>query len=414
MDESSQAQTRSTPPHSPLQSELQDAIGAEINEQTYEFASNTVAKMLSPKRLIKRPKGMEIPQPSLNDFKYLIDEPAVKDAMQFPELAPLKEHTGWNQNSEAPNYAPLVAFLNQCVEICDDIYDSIDLTKLHQLKKRNPKPTFRIVGRARRWLPHLRFMVYDRPTREGIHSAKPLKPDFVGVDDAEMQGEKDVVCCWSPPSPDASMEKKGKDIRNLQIKVAGEVKAGWSEMVKQAGTYARGMFTASPLRSFALVIAFNHTKQELRYLIFHHGGLSASKALKLADPSDCRGIVKILLSVLLWQSPADAGLPRFTDGHEFCLPEPFKGVFNVDRVLYQTLSIRGRNTYVARLQQPRTKASKQSAIPDTKSTDRSEDTLSRSTPRKDPPWQFRRTTIASRATTQCKHTASRPTVSLIS
>ena len=53
------------------------------------------------------------------------------------------------------------------------------------------------------------------------------------------------------------------------------------ELVRQAGTYARCLFTASPLRKFALVLGYEYDSQEIRILVFHHGGLTSSEVLNL-------------------------------------------------------------------------------------------------------------------------------------
>ncbi|KAJ7666542.1 hypothetical protein B0H17DRAFT_879763, partial [Mycena rosella] len=56
------------------------------------------------------------------------------------------------------------------------------------------------------------------------------------------------------------------------IQIPVEVKDNWPDMVAQAATYARCLFSASPSRAFALVLAYHHTDCELRFLIFHRGG----------------------------------------------------------------------------------------------------------------------------------------------
>ncbi|TFK77716.1 hypothetical protein K466DRAFT_461864, partial [Polyporus arcularius HHB13444] len=53
---------------------------------------------------------------------------------------------------------------------------------------------------------------------------------------------------------------------------AVEVKDNWKALVMQAATYARAQISAVPLRAFSLVIGVNHSTNELRFLIYHHGG----------------------------------------------------------------------------------------------------------------------------------------------
>ncbi len=66
-----------------------------------------------------------------------------------------------------------------------------------------------------------------------------------------------------------------------------------------------------------------------------------------------RAVLKLMLSILLWQTPADAGFPIFTDGRIFLLPHNvIRGAYFqvvVVEVLFYALSIRGRSTIVYRL-----------------------------------------------------------------
>jgi hypothetical protein len=220
-----------------------DLVAAEIDDQTYQFPPDEVARMLSPKRL---KDGLSSPQPLLKDFDCLIDETVVKDAMkQVPELKAVSDdNPGWDTNSERRNYESIAKFLNTCVQECDKVYDAI-----HQKLALQKDPRFKVVARTKRWLPGLRFAKYDKVTGDGIDNASALKPDFVGVDDVEVPNEEDFLCWWSLPSPEIAETGKGKkrkDIPNFEIAVPGEVKGDWKEMVQQAGTYARGLFAASP------------------------------------------------------------------------------------------------------------------------------------------------------------------------
>ncbi len=63
-----------------------------------------------------------------------------------------------------------------------------------------------------------------------------------------------------------------------------------------------------------------------------------------------RKLVKLMLSMLLWQDPVDAGFPPFTNGLDIVLPHPKNDItcFTVviGGVLCYALSLRGRNTVV--------------------------------------------------------------------
>ena len=133
---------------------------------------------------------------------------------------------------------------------------------------------------------------------------------------------------------------------------AGEVNKDWRELVRQAASYARAMFNAVPLRAFALVIGVNHQHAELRFLIFHRGGLTTNTPLKLNKTSDLMLVQKIMMSVLLWQTPLDAGLPSFTDAHDFLLPLPRSVspvLGKIEHIHYATCAVRSRATWVAHL-----------------------------------------------------------------
>ena len=56
-----------------------------------------------------------------------------------------------------------------------------------------------------------------------------------------------------------------------------EMGGSWEETVSKAFDYAHCLFTDSQMPSSAFVLAFNQEEQALWPLIFHHGGLTASK-----------------------------------------------------------------------------------------------------------------------------------------
>ena len=74
----------------------------------------------------------------------------------------------------------------------------------------------------------------------------------------------------------------------------------------------------SPLRKFALVLGYEYVLQEIRILVFHHGGLTSSKALKLDDEG--KEDLRIFLSILSWKTVVDAGLPLWCNNSDMILP----------------------------------------------------------------------------------------------
>lgn len=150
--------------------------------------------------------------------------------------------------------------------------------------------------------------------------------------------QKDILS-WSPTI-------KGEN--PIEIPVA--VNKGWPELVCQAATYARCLFDASPLRKFALVLCFEHATKQLRFVIFHRGGLTASHALSV--DIDIKDILLMFIAILTWDSAADAGFPEWFNDIQFCLPLDNKDtegvVVTVDEVLHSTTGVRGRVTRVSR------------------------------------------------------------------
>ena len=113
-------------------------------------------------------------------------------------------------------------------------------------------------------------------------------------------------------------------------------------MVRQAGTYARCLFMASPLRKFALVLGYEYDTQEIRILVFHHGGLTSSKPLKL-NANDIEDLLHIFLAILSWKTVVDAGLPLWCNDSSMILPgEKGPQVVQLKEVLHDTFALRGR------------------------------------------------------------------------
>ncbi|KIY60859.1 hypothetical protein CYLTODRAFT_460351 [Cylindrobasidium torrendii FP15055 ss-10] len=241
------------------------------------------------------------------------------------------------KDAEPDNYEPLAKFLNECVKCADKAIEKSGVRKGGCL------------------YPNLTFFKWGRVMRDRVERSEPLKPDVIGVDSKDKPDE----CNWSPP--------EGSESPRVEIPV--EVKDNWPVLVPQVGTYALGLTMASPLRSNSLVIGFN-TKfavklnpgdskgtivGAIRFMLFQHGGISSSEDLDMAATSDGRiQVVRILARIMLWQTEMDAGIPAFTNGVTICLPKsptlPNDLVFfYVQRVLCHRLSLRGRNTFVARI-----------------------------------------------------------------
>ncbi|KIY61023.1 hypothetical protein CYLTODRAFT_460202 [Cylindrobasidium torrendii FP15055 ss-10] len=255
------------------------------------------------------------------------------NAVMQQDASTLQVVAGW---SEKDYYNVLAKFLNSCVA-----------------HARKAIKDTQLIGDAESLFTKLTFFPWDRQMKDGIKRAHPLKPDLVGVNfvPAKADTEKPLPeCHWSPP-----------DSESPKLEFPVEVKDRVSEIVTQASTYARGLFMAIPLCSYSLVLGFNTAYRPpnhntavgaLRFLLFHHGGLTASDDLDMT--SGRYDVVKTMARIMLQRTLSDAGIPSFTNGIEIRLPKsvshPEDSVYLfVQKIFYHALSLRGHNTFVARV-----------------------------------------------------------------
>jgi hypothetical protein len=222
-------------------------------------------------------------------------------------------------------YPPIAMFLNGCVDACHAALDG------------PPTPT----ARDLRWYDRLNFIVYDTTTEDGIDGASPLKPDLVGGFDL---GPNDRVA-WNPQS---TLTK--------EVLLPVEVKSDWAPMINQAATYARCLFSANPSRQFAMVLIIRHAKAELRFLVFHRSGLTASNPFSVKNSQGQKDILRVFLSILGWTSANDAGFLEFCNDFGMCLPR-YKGdntgvVTGLTEVLHDGLCVQGRASRVLLMEYP--------------------------------------------------------------
>jgi hypothetical protein len=305
-----------TPPCT--QSILKQRIAHELADATWELPSETLARALSFKSRKKDVPPLTIDE--LDDFgKYDIEIDTLgtllDDAVEALSKA-VKNLLLPTSKAEVDHYGSLITFLNACLDACRCVYNkSIYYNKLN-------------------------FISFNRPTQDGVLGASPLKPDGAGANGVRA-GE--LKLWWRPKTGDRS--------KTMEIPV--EVKSTWRELVAQSGTYARAMRNARPLRQFSLVLAYNHSDHALRFLVFHAGGLTASPPLKLNKPDHYKNILCLILSLLTWKTPGDAGLPEWTNDVEMFLqknPDDQEGLrMLIDKALYAMRGLRGRCSQVSSL-----------------------------------------------------------------
>ncbi|KAF8314585.1 uncharacterized protein EI90DRAFT_3135848 [Cantharellus anzutake] len=334
------SETTATGPEEVFQRDLKKRVEEELAGHAWEFDADDVARMLSPKILKQEHKDKDLLE--LDFFDVLVDHSHVVSVMQKVfETVPYPDPF---RKRETENYGNISCFLTKCVERCRDAYESI----FAMYGATGDRQAFKLQPFGKAFWPGLLFVKYDRQTGDKVKNAAPLKPDIVGLA-VEDTPPSDFVACWSKPPEQSKRNPR-------RIAVAVEVKADWKDMLFQSCTYGRAQFNDTPLRTFTVTIAINHAAETLRVLIFHRGGLTTSKELRLTtkdgNPHDIRKFMKILLSILLWQTPGDAGFPEFTDANRFIFPSGEDDTVEAiqEQVLHNRQSSRGRNTFVALMQ----------------------------------------------------------------
>jgi hypothetical protein len=124
-----------------------------------------------------------------------------------------------------------------------------------------------------------------------------MKPGLVGVSAPLSNAD---TLSWSPPDSE----------RSKMVFVPVKAKNDLHELVEKASLYARALHSVSPMRRFALVIGYHHSNLKLRFLVFHSGDVTTSKGLSIQEVSDRKEILRLLLSILTWETSSDAGLPE--------------------------------------------------------------------------------------------------------
>lgn len=282
-----------------------------LQNHVWQFPAIRMARILSPKiPLNGRPVLMPGCKDSLKNYACAVDNlESILDKVHS-SVAPIK----WTRSEDKTlHYKPLATFLNRCVQACDA---GLDADSNFAIKK------------AHRWYANLQFVIVKPPLRD---KAKNPIPSLVGVPNLNS-GE---AVCWSPQALDNSSEA---------FRIPVQVGKGWLNIVKQALNHARCLFDANPLRRFALVIGFDYIQRELRFLVFHRGGLTSSPTLSVK--TDTKDVLRLFMAILSWSSLADAGFPEWCNNTQFRLPrtgDDTEGVLaTVDDILHDSATVRGR------------------------------------------------------------------------
>ncbi|KAF9781406.1 hypothetical protein BJ322DRAFT_1213405 [Thelephora terrestris] len=252
---------------------IQGVIEEEIVDQTFLFSSSELARILSP----KKPKTNAVLSDGffgIDDYDCTVDGSAFGDALddlvgQLPSFSTIG-------TAEQGGYKSLANFLTESVTACYNVLD-----------KRNEFPK-----RPERWYSDLEFVV-GISMADGTEDAAVLR-DIMGGNGISKLDER-LFC--KPPA----------DQFAYQTMLPVEVNNCWRAMVAQAATYARSLFGANPMRVFALILGFNHDDNQLRFLVFHRGGLAASHPYDLTQEDGLKEVARLFLTLVSWRTAAEAG-----------------------------------------------------------------------------------------------------------
>ncbi|KAJ7364143.1 hypothetical protein DFH08DRAFT_267263 [Mycena albidolilacea] len=183
--------------------------------------------------------------------------------------------------------------------------------------------------------------------RDGGGGAPTVQPGLAGVVYPKPARclETDVLH-WRP-------QDSSKERHRMQLPVP--VNNDWLHILSQTSTYALALFDTNPSRTFALVPAYNHHTHELRFLIFHRGGLTSHTPLKLSKLSGRAQALRLIMTILLWSEPCHAGFVSTSNDFEYLIPQSSQNGekhirATVRRVIHNdSAHLRGRGTRVFQL-----------------------------------------------------------------
>ncbi|KAJ6512169.1 hypothetical protein C8R47DRAFT_684167 [Mycena vitilis] len=288
----------------------------EIAGGTWQFKDATrISRILSPKE--------HIPGKTYDDltgYTCVVDYPKFRAA--YATAAQKLESQPWAWKAyakERDSYDDIVNLLNRCV--------AAGTKALHD-HDNDLEGT---------WYQNLTFVKYDKAMGDGIGDAAALQPDLGGVDDKSPAPK----LYWSPPD----------GVKKSRMSIPVEVKGEWRELIAQAATYGRCLFSANPSRVFALVLGVNHRRKSLRFLLFHRGGLTTHTEIFFETTHGRAEVLRVLMTVLSWSDAHHAGFVSTSNELRYMLPvsADLHMKATVAKVIHHSDCVRGRATRVTRL-----------------------------------------------------------------
>ena len=186
----------------------------------------------------------------------------------------------------------------------------------------------------------LRFHPFGGEVNEIYGCQRRLKPDGVGI----------IGDLPRPKEPTDETARRGLRKRVIswnQIEVVFESKANVKDMVLQSGSYARLCMLSNQRRSFSLGIGFQYKALEAYVFVFHHAGLSSSRALNISTQEGFNGLVKYIVGILSIKDEAAYGLDLTRIGNFFHINNRY---YESVCLLHMRGSMRGCSTIVHKLQ----------------------------------------------------------------
>jgi hypothetical protein len=223
------------------------ALLNQFGNKFWQFDATSIAQMLSP--------SVTLP-PNLVDIAHSMLDQKPSD---------------WSKDTkDGPFHEPLVGFLNNLLNASHRALDLSDPL---------------IIERDERWYSGLRFMqLGDGSCTVHGQGRGAIKREALG----------------------------GISFRKTEeLAIPVKLDEDWPAVMAQAARSAQILYSACHLRKFGLIIGFRYTTLELRFLIVHRGGVSASKALSVVEEQGKKDIIRVFLSVLTWRTKEDAGIPKF-------------------------------------------------------------------------------------------------------
>jgi hypothetical protein len=284
-------------------------IGQELKGARWQLTPEDLAKALSRKTL--KSTSQPLRPDEIDDIsRYDLDIDLIPDHLLSDAANSLRSFTPSRSKEKRIHCKALGNYINDCLNHC--------------------RSSFPLVARPDSYHSTLQFETYNRQIKDGIIDVHLLKPGLVGVH-APLSKEDRVS--WLPKVSE----------HNQALFIPVEVRGNFNGILAQASTYARGLFSVSPLRQFSLVLGYNQRTHELRFLVYHSGGVSMNEPLFLNNHSHKKEILRLFLSILTWKTDGDAGLPEWLGGTMMEVP----GYVNDEQgLLVQLTKILSNNFYI--------------------------------------------------------------------